>query len=145
MATPHVTGAIALLAAQNPSMDWRGLKNLLLAGGDARTSLAQTVTGKRLNLNGSMTCAAKTVKSRLQPVNDAIAATASTPVTLEALNINCSQAAGNVQVAVSPGYRRSRWSTMVPERIRPPGTASTQRNGLQLRWAATHSPFPVRM
>ena len=86
-------------------MDWRGLKNLLLAGGDARTSLAQTVTGKRLNLNGSMTCAAKTVKSRLQPVNDAIAATASTPVTLEALNINCSQAAGNVQVAVSPGVQ----------------------------------------
>src|SRR5271166_162904 len=56
MATPHVTGAAALLAAEQPTLDWRGIKNLILAGGDTRSSLAETVTGKRLNVNGAMTC-----------------------------------------------------------------------------------------
>src|SRR5256885_1979473 len=32
MATPHVTGVIGLLKAQDPTRDWRALKNLLLAG-----------------------------------------------------------------------------------------------------------------
>ncbi|HWO29326.1 MAG TPA: S8 family peptidase, partial [Candidatus Acidoferrum sp.] len=103
MATPQVTGAIALLAAQNPSVDWHGLKNLILSGGDSRASLAQTVSGKRLNLNGSMTCSGKTVEGRLQPVNDAVAATSGVPLTLEVLNVDCAQPAGNVQVTVSPG------------------------------------------
>jgi len=103
MATPHVTGASALLAAQNPNLDWRGLKNLILAGGDARSSLSETITGKRLNIHGSMTCSGKTVSTRLQPVNDAIAASIGKPVTLEMLNIDCSHPNGNLQVTVSPG------------------------------------------
>jgi hypothetical protein len=103
MASPHVTGAAALLAAQQPTLDWRGIKNLILAGGDQRSSLAETVTGKRLNLNGAMTCSSQTVESRLLPVNNAIAATAGNAVTLEELNIKCSQPAGSVQVTVAPG------------------------------------------
>ena len=88
MATPHVTGAAALLAAQQPTLDWRGIKNLILAGGDTRSTLAETVTGRRLNLNGAMTCSSQTTKSRLSPVNNALTATAGDPVTLEELNIN---------------------------------------------------------
>jgi subtilisin family serine protease len=103
MATPHVTGAAALVAAQQPTLDWRGIKNLILAGGDTRSSLAPTVTGKRLNLNGAMTCSAQTIESRLLPVNSTIAATAGNPVTLEELHIDCSQPAGSVQVTVTPG------------------------------------------
>ena len=102
MATPHVAGAVALLAAQNPNLDWRALKNLVLAGGDSRSSLAQTVTGSRLNLNGSMSCSGKSAQSRLQPVNDVVAGTVGVPLTLEELNVNCSQPAGSVQVTVSP-------------------------------------------
>jgi hypothetical protein len=103
MATPHVTGAAALLLAQQPTLDWRGIKNLILTGGDSRSSLAQTITGKRLNLNGSMTCSGKSAEGRLQPVHNAIAATAGVAITLEELNVNCAQPAGNVQVTVSPG------------------------------------------
>jgi FG-GAP-like repeat len=103
MAAPHVAGAIALLAAHNPNLDWRSLKNLALTGGDSRLSLAQTVTGNRLNLNGSLSCSGKNVESRLKPVNDVVAGTVGVPLTLEELNVDCSQPAGNVQVSVSPG------------------------------------------
>lgn len=103
MATPHVTGAAALLAAQNPSRDWRAIKNLILSGGDQRSSLAQTITGRRLDLFGSMTCSGQTVSSRLEPVGDATAVAVGTPVTIAMLNINCGQPAGGMQVTVSPG------------------------------------------
>jgi len=103
MATPHVTGVIALLKAQDPSRDWRALKNLVLAGGDTVAALDSTVSGKRLNALGSLTCSNKTVQSRLMPVADTIAATPGTPLTLEALSINCAAAAGPVTVSVSPG------------------------------------------
>ena len=39
MATPHVTGVVALLKTQNPALDWRGIKNLILSGGDTRKLL----------------------------------------------------------------------------------------------------------
>jgi hypothetical protein len=103
MATPHVTGAAALLAAQNPSRDWRAIKNLILSGGAQRSSLAQTITGRRLDLFGSMTCSGRTVSSRLEPVGDATAAAVGTPDTIAVLNINCAQPAGGMQVTVSPG------------------------------------------
>src|SRR2546426_954281 len=40
MATPHVTGVAALLKAQDPTRDWRAIKNLILTGGDTLPSLA---------------------------------------------------------------------------------------------------------
>jgi hypothetical protein len=103
MATPQVTGTAALLAAENPNLDWRAIKNLILAGGDPLSSMAQTITGNRLNVHGSMTCSGKTVRTRLQPVNNAIATSAGAPVTLEVLNIACAQPNGSLQVTVSPG------------------------------------------
>src|SRR5256712_11560021 len=55
MATPHVTGAVALINSLFPGIDWRAAKNRILASGDTVPSLAQTVTGKRLNLLGALT------------------------------------------------------------------------------------------
>jgi subtilisin family serine protease len=48
MATPYVTGVAGLVHALYPDSDWRSVKNLILAGGDVKSSLAKTVT-ERLN------------------------------------------------------------------------------------------------
>lgn len=103
MATPHVTGVAALLAAQDPTRDWRAIKNLILSGGHTVSSLSSTISGKRLDAFGSLTCTNSVVASRLAPENDVIAGTAGVPITLSALNINCAQPNGTVTVTVSPG------------------------------------------
>jgi len=103
MATPHVAGVAALLAAFNSMLDWRAIKNLILAGGDTLPALSATVTGKRLNAYGALTCANTIVSNRLLPAVDSITGTIGQPITLAALNINCSQPAGPVVVTVSPG------------------------------------------
>lgn len=103
MATPHVTGVAALLKAQDANRDWRAIKNLLLAGGDSVVALDSTITGKRLNAVGSLTCSNKTVQSRLLPIPNTIGGTQGSAVTLQALSINCAAAAGPVTVTVSPG------------------------------------------
>lgn len=103
MAAPEVTGVAALLAAQNSAYDWRTIKNLILTGGDPDPAFNQTITGRRLNAYGSMTCSGGTAQSRLQPIPSVIAGAVSTPIRLEELAIQCGQPNGPVQVAVSPG------------------------------------------
>jgi len=54
MSTPHVSGAAALLWAQNPNLTVAQVKNLLLLNGDVRPSLMdKTLTGRRLNVGNS--------------------------------------------------------------------------------------------
>jgi subtilisin family serine protease len=104
MATPFVAGVTALLKASNPTLDWRAIKNLILAGGDNVSSLAgKTVTEKRLNANGSLTCTNSVVSSRLQPVGDQTTTAVGDPLALAALNINCAQPNGEMQVSVNGG------------------------------------------
>jgi len=103
MATPHVSGLAALLKAQNLNRDWRAIKNLLLAGGDTIKSMANTITGKRINANGAMTCSNKVIQTRIQPIASTISASPGVPVNLGYLNINCANPNGSVAVSVSPG------------------------------------------
>ncbi|MGB7220414.1 MAG: S8 family serine peptidase, partial [Vicinamibacterales bacterium] len=103
MAAPHVTGVAALLKAQDPSRDWRAIKNLMLAGGDQTSSLANTVTGRRLNALNALTCSNSTVLSRLQPTSPILLTSAGALVTLSALHINCANPNGSVTVTVNPG------------------------------------------
>ncbi|HYX67828.1 MAG TPA: S8 family serine peptidase, partial [Terriglobales bacterium] len=102
MATPHVTGVAALLAA-NGTTDWRAIKNLILAGGDTKPSLADTITGKRLNANGSLTCTNSPVMARLQPTGNTPNVAVGVPTLLAVLNINCATPSGNVTVTITPG------------------------------------------
>ena len=103
MATPHVSGVAALLKAQDPNRDWRAIKNLILTGGDTISSMANTITRKRLNANGAMTCSNTVVQSRLMPIANTISASPGVPVDLGYLNINCANPNGSVSVSVSPG------------------------------------------
>ena len=100
MASPHVTGLAALLEAQQPARDWRVIRNLILTGGDAIPSLnGLTVTGRRLNANGSMTCRRGAVTSALEPLGQS-----AVPVILAAINIQCAKPSrSSVSVTVSPG------------------------------------------
>jgi len=103
MAAPYVTGVAALLAAQNPQRDWKAIKNLILAGGDSIASMTSTISKKRLNARGAMTCTNSTVRSWLQPRNSMITSSPGLPVDLAVLNINCAAPNGNVTVSVDGG------------------------------------------
>ena len=102
MATPHVSGVAALLKAQDPGRDWRALKNLILAGGDNVSSMINTITQKRLNANGALSCSNSTVLSRLRPIADIINGSVGQPIDLAALHINCANPNGDVVLTVDP-------------------------------------------
>jgi Subtilase family len=110
-ATAFVTGVAALLKARNPNWDWRAIKNLILTGGDndpaLRNILNDTITGKRLNAYGSMTCSNSTVRRRFRPVGSGLAAPVlpmGSRVGLSMLNIDCASPAGPPgSVIVQPG------------------------------------------
>src|SRR5437867_1751058 len=103
MATPHVTGVAALLKAQDGTRDWRAIRNLILAGGDNKSSLSNTVTQKRLNAFGSLNCTNSTILSRLRPIGNVVTTSAGTPIDLAVLNINSAAPNGSVSVTVDPG------------------------------------------
>ena len=104
MATPHVTGVLALLAAQAPARDWRALKNLVLASGDPLANLiGWTITGRRLNAHHALTCADSVVLARLQPLNFTLLHRAvGARIPLKVLHIDCASPNGTVTVDVEP-------------------------------------------
>jgi thermitase len=100
MSSPHVTGLAALLASYNGSWDWRALRNLILAGGDQTLAMnGKTVTGRRMNANGSLTCANKPIFGVLRPLETVHVGRQY----IAALNINCAAPAGSLDVTISPG------------------------------------------
>ena len=102
MATPHVAGVAALMRAQNPTWDWLDIKNRILAGGDNTSAMSDTtVTGKRLNAFGSLTCSNSVVNARLQPLTDTVLRLPGSTVNLASLHINCGEPNGSVSVSVS--------------------------------------------
>jgi thermitase len=100
MATPHVAGLVALLHSFKAQLDWWAIRNLIIAGGDPINALkGKTVSGRRINANGSMTCSGQKVFGMLAPV----ANTGTMRQAVEALNINCAKPAGALTVTITPG------------------------------------------
>ena len=88
MATPHVAGAGGLIHAYDPSLNIYQIRNLIIAGGDDVASLAgKTVSGKRIDAYGSLTCSGSKVFGMLRPLDDVSAG----KLTVAALNIDCAQ------------------------------------------------------
>ncbi len=101
MAAPHVVGVAALLKAQDPTRDWRAIKNLILTGGDAIASLnGSTISGRRLNAFGSMTCVNRPLFSLVDVPPGFSVGTSST---VSALSINCGASVGPVTGTASSG------------------------------------------
>ena len=77
MASPHVTGAAALLWSVNPDLSADEMKTILMDSGDSLVALeGKTVSGKRLNLSNAMADADPTpsFKLSLSPRNQQIVA-----------------------------------------------------------------------
>lgn len=101
MAAPHVSGVAALLKSHDINRDWREIKNLILSGGDSVNSMdGVTVTGKRLNAHGSLTCTDSTLFSALKYPESI---TVRERTTLSALSISCGAPLGPVTVTLSDG------------------------------------------
>jgi len=104
MSTAHVTGVVGLVKAQEMTRDWIAIRNLLLAGGDDNTNLSTiTVTGKRLNAHGSLSCSGSILLKRLKPTGAIVNTVLGREVPLAALHIDCDAPAGDVTVTVTPG------------------------------------------
>jgi subtilisin family serine protease/subtilase family serine protease len=101
MASPHVAGLAALLKAQDPTRDWRSIKNLVLSGGDPKPSLTgKTISGRRLNAFNAVSCANRPLFS---VVKIPAAFTVGVPSTVSALSINCGNPVGPVTATSSAG------------------------------------------
>ena len=101
MAAAFVTGVVGLTYAYYPDADWREIKNRILAGGDIFNSTHKTITDRRLNAYGALTCSDSIVIGRMKP-HGATLTVGIVPVELSALHINCANPNGNIIVTVSP-------------------------------------------
>jgi hypothetical protein len=103
MATPHVSGVAALLKSNDPTLDWKAIRGRILAGGVDAGMLSNTLTGKRLNAYGALTCADSEVIGRRMPRNEGTSSSIGGKVKISVLHINCGDPAGEVQAQIEPG------------------------------------------
>jgi len=107
MAAPHVAGLAALLSAEDPSRDWKTIKNLILSSGTSIAALSTTTnTGRRVRAwdtdgTGAMTCSNQTVTSVVYPHVTSSTKIGGTKLGLAAMNINCGSPAGTVTVTTT--------------------------------------------
>ncbi|MBJ6749134.1 S8 family serine peptidase [Geomonas anaerohicana] len=101
MAAPHVTGVAALLKAADPSRDANVLRNLILTGGDPIPAAeGKTLTGKRLNAYGSLTCSDQKLFAVQQLPADLVPGVATV---ISVLSISCGSPLGDVSATTSGG------------------------------------------
>jgi subtilisin family serine protease len=90
MATPHVTGLVGLLKAQNPGRSAQQIKNLILTGGTASpATTGTTLSGRRIRADGSLSCTNQTLVNRFAPTTSSVVVSVGTPIPLGMLSITC--------------------------------------------------------
>jgi subtilisin family serine protease len=100
MATPHVSGAAALVAAHMPDATLYGLKALLLRSVDPNASLAaRTSTGGRLNVAGALACS-NAPKVWLSAPGNGFRVAIGEAMTIRVIGANCAAPAGVENVSV---------------------------------------------
>ena len=100
MAAAFVSGVAGLVRAHLPQADWREVRNRILAGGDLLYGL-RTISDRRVNAYGALTCRDSVVLGRTRPHGKELA-TGIARIELSALHVNCTLPNGNVTVRVSP-------------------------------------------
>ena len=111
MATPHVTGLAALVASWDPTLEWYGIRNRVLAGAVEDPKLdGKAGTGRRIKAwnddgSGALSCYDRPLYMRHMPadVGGHVYAPRGGAFRLTATNINCERPHGNVRVDVTPG------------------------------------------
>jgi serine protease len=99
MATPHVTGLVGLLKAQDPNRTATQIKNLILTGGTPTPgTTGSCLSGRRIRANVSLTCVDQTLVSRFAPTASSITVGVGTPVPLGILSITCDAPSPGPQV-----------------------------------------------
>lgn len=100
MASPHVTGLIAIIKSRFPALDYRGIKNLVMASGSPIAAAQNTtISGRRIrgadsNGTGALTCVNQVVSSRLRPIANTASLNVGDEILLSAIKINCNAPAG---------------------------------------------------
>lgn len=104
MATPHVTGLAAVIAAHYRTLDYSGIKNLIVSGGTKTLAAkATTISGRRIrgaddNGVGSLSCTDQILSIRRQPIGNDFTIPVGGELVLSALRINCAIPAGPLTV-----------------------------------------------
>jgi len=102
MATPHVTGAAAVVLAQNPDLTAEGVKALLMDTVDPLSGLAGlTVTGGRLNLNNALRCESNTYVLSLLAPQPGFSVFPSAPVSVRASARSCGVAVSGATITAT--------------------------------------------
>jgi thermitase len=137
MATPHVAALAALIHSNDPSLNIYQIRNLIIAGGDNIASLAgATVSGKRIDAKGSLTCSSSTVTGLLRPLENESAG----KLTIAALNIDCDHAAGGMSVKITPGHVKLKLSD------NGMGADLRSQDGIYSRfWHATPGTYQLKL
>jgi serine protease len=92
MATPHVTGLVALLKGFDPSLTPAAIKNLVMTGGDQTYGTdGLTLSDRRINAFGSLTCQDRVLFNRFAPAADQVMVSLGESLALGVLSIDCAQ------------------------------------------------------